>query len=179
MRQFAAMGSAGLLLAANSAFAAVRNFAATIDGPQEATSSTGTGQATVTIDDVSRAMTVNGTFMGLTTPATIAVVHIAAPGMTGPPMTSPETVLTVTRATSGTFSGSGTLTLAHLADALSAGTYVDIHSNMFPDGEIRGQIVPVPSMPAVPSWGLSLMTLSLASAGVWLLARRRATAAGR
>jgi hypothetical protein len=172
----AVIGSVALLLVAAPAFATVRNFTANLTGGQEPTSSTATGQGTITIDDVSGVVTVNGTFTGLTTPSNNAHVHGLSPlGGPAAPVLFPLTF--TSGATSGTFSGTGTLTGANLTGALSGQTYVNIHSTMFPSGEIRGQILAVTSAPAIPPWGLAFLTLSIAGAGAWLLARRRIVAA--
>jgi hypothetical protein len=43
-------------------------------------------------------------------------------------------------ATSGNFSGSGTLTPAQVQDVLMLRTYINIHSVTYPNGELRGQV---------------------------------------
>jgi hypothetical protein len=171
----AALASVALLLTAAPAFATVRTFNAVMNGAQEPTPSGGTGTATVTIDDVSGLTTVNGAFTGLTSPANNAHLHgLAAPGSPAPALFTP----TFTPATSGTVSGSGTLTGANLAGALAGLTYINIHSVNFTGGEIRGQVLAVAAAPAVPTWGIGLLTLSIASLGAWLISCRRVISAG-
>jgi hypothetical protein len=86
----------------------------------------------------------------------------AAPGVNGPVVFS--LTLDSPGTTTGTFSGSGTLTAGQIADLNSGNLYVNIHSTVFPGGEIRGQLEPVPE-PA---------TMALMGAGsLALLAMRR------
>jgi hypothetical protein len=118
-------------------------------------------------------MTVNGTFTGLTTPSTLAHIHgLADPGQ-GPLPVIFGLTLNPLGATSGSYSGSATLSGANLTGALLGRTYVNVHSMMNGGGEIRGQVVPAPSAPALPPWGIVLMTLSMAGAGAWLVSGRR------
>jgi hypothetical protein len=69
--------------------------------------------------------------------------------------------------TSGTFSGSGTLTGGAITDMINGNTYLNITDPVFPSGEIRGQILVVPE-PA----SLSI----LAGVGLLAMRRRRTTA---
>jgi hypothetical protein len=118
----------------------------------------------------------------LTTPLVAGHIHFGVPGMNGPVILPfPNLPL---GATSGTFSGVLTaanltpagpiLTFADAVDAFKAGnTYTNLHTTMFPGGEIRGQNIPA----AVPEPGtLSLFGLGAAGLGVLALRRRRAKA---
>ncbi len=69
--------------------------------------------------------------------------------------------------TSGTFSGSGTLSSAQAADLNAGNLYVNITDSVFPSGEIRGQIllVPEPSIGALMFGALGLIA--------WRLCARR------
>lgn len=68
-------------------------------------------------------------------------------------------------ATTGTFSGGGTLAAGNITDMKNQNTYINIRSQVFPSGEIRGQIFAVPEPPA-----LALGTLGLC--GLLTAARR-------
>ena len=137
--------------------AALVTFSATLDGAQSGTASLGTGVGTATLDDVTGVMTINGTFTGLTGISSNAHVHgLAAPGVSAGILVP----LTFTAASSGTFSGMGTLTAPNIAGAIAGQTYINIHSTVAGGGEIRGQLlvsaVPEPSSAALLGMALSL-----------------------
>jgi hypothetical protein len=106
----------------------------------------GHGEATVVLNEVSREVTVDGTFADLTANASAAHIHIGAPGVNGGVIVT----LSVPPATSGTITGSGTLSAANRDAMLDGNTYINVHTSNFPGGEIRGQIVsaPAPKCPA-------------------------------
>jgi len=97
----------------------------------------GTGSATATLSGTK--FTVNGTFEGLKSNATMAHIHQgSAAGVRGPKLLD----LTVTKSMAGTFSGSFDLTPDQL-EALKKGKwYVQIHSEKAPDGNLWGWLLP-------------------------------------
>ncbi len=97
----------------------------------------GTGSATATLTGTK--FTVNGTFEGLKSNATMAHIHQgSAAGVRGPKFLD----LTVTKSMSGTFSGSFDLTPDQI-EALKKGKwYVQIHSEKAPDGNLWGWLLP-------------------------------------
>ncbi len=97
----------------------------------------GSGAATATL--AGSKFTVNGTFEGLKSNATMAHIHQgSAAGVRGTKLLD----LTVTKSTSGTFSGSFDLTPDQL-EALKKGRwYVQIHSEKAPDGNLWGWLLP-------------------------------------
>jgi hypothetical protein len=101
------------------------------------------GTATVTLNETTGVVSVSGTFSGLSgTGATMAHIHglETAPGAgTGLPVIVP---LVATAATSGTLTGSGTLTPTEVTGMLNGLTYLNIHTVANPAGEIRGNIGP-------------------------------------
>ena len=131
--------------------ASAQNYAASLDGLQEVppNNSPGTGSATLVLD-ANLMLHVNCTFGGLLAPVTAAHIHAPAPpGVNAPirfplippaPPTSPI-VLTV-----------GPLTAQDVVNLNTGLSYINIHTTMFPGGEIRGQIFgAVPVEPG--TWG--------------------------
>jgi len=111
-------------------------FTATINGANAVptTSSTATGTATLTFNNVTKIFAVVVTYSGVT--ATAAHIHLGAAGTAGgvefgfiDPVTSPINFT------------SGALTATQEADLLANLYYVNIHSSAFPGGEIRGQLI--------------------------------------
>lgn len=103
--------------------------------PVEATTIAGiTGSGSVTAALAGTKLTITGTFEGLRTPATVAQVHNGPKGIRGPVIFA----LMVSRATSGTISGTFTLTPEQVQDLRSGRFYVQIHSEKAPDGNLWG-----------------------------------------
>ena len=122
-------------------------FKASLSGSQEVppNASTATGTATVVLSDDRTTISVDVTFTGLTTPATVAHIHgPAVPGMTAPPII-PLTDFPTT--TSGTYSHKFPITPEQIEELANALTYLNIHSSTFPNGEIRGQLLGCPTTP--------------------------------
>jgi hypothetical protein len=97
----------------------------------------GTGSATATLTGTK--FTVNGTFEGLKSNATMAQIHQGtAPGVRGPKLLD----LTVTKSLSGTLSGSFDLTPDQIESLKKGKWYVQIHSEKAPDGNLWGWLLP-------------------------------------
>jgi hypothetical protein len=133
--------------------------------PHPTSSATGTGL--VSWDTVTNFMTVAVVFNGLTTPNTAAHIHccVAAPGNTGVATTVPTFTGFPTGTTSGTYlhtfdmlsptSYNPAFVAAHggtaasaaaalLAGLLTGQSYLNIHTSMFPGGEMRGFLALTP-----------------------------------
>jgi len=133
------MGAAVLVLG-SSAAAQIQSYDVCLSGAQEnpPVATTATGHATVTLDLGLRQMTINGTFSGLSGNQTASHLHGgAAIGSNA----SVIGALTITGGTSGSFSGTVNLGMNPFAAAKSGRTYINIHSSVFPGGELRGQVV--------------------------------------
>jgi hypothetical protein len=97
----------------------------------------GTGSATATLTGTK--FTVNGTFEGLKSNATMAHIHQGtAPGVRGPKLLD----LTVTKSLSGTLSGSFDLTPDQIESLKKGKWYVQIHSEKAPEGNLWGWLLP-------------------------------------
>lgn len=96
----------------------------------------GSGTATATLKGTT--LTINGTFTGLRTPATVVRVHRGPKtAMRGPAIGD----LTATAATSGTITGSIELTTAQAADLAAGRLYVQLHSQKAPEGNLWGWLL--------------------------------------
>ena len=96
----------------------------------------GTGAVTATLKNTT--LTINGTFTGLRTAATVARLHRSAKtGMRGAPIAD----LTVTSETSGTITGSVELTKEQVADLGAGRLYIQLHSQKAPDGNLWGWLL--------------------------------------
>lgn len=128
-----------LLLSTAAAGAATLQFEAYLDGLQESPPnfSPGTGYASLTVDDVTRDFTLTGNFADLVGTTTIA--HLQ-----GPTAAIIATLTMPVGVGNGTLSGSGTFTVPQMTDLQNGQNYVNIRTNLFPGGEIRGQLGLVP-----------------------------------
>jgi hypothetical protein len=139
--------------AASGAFATTFSYIANLSGANEnpANGSPGTGMAFVIYDDVATTISASVSFSGLTAPATAS--HIHGPG--GPGVNAPVLFpfSGVPAATSGSFNGTFAINATQVGYLNSDQLYVNIHTQTFPGGEIRGQIVPEATPTGVASWG--------------------------
>jgi hypothetical protein len=101
-----------------------------------------------------------GLYADLLAGATTVRLQDAAVGANGPTVFTFN--LDTPGNTSGTFSGSGTLTAGQITDLNAGNLYVNIADSVFPSGEIRGQIeaAPEPATMALMGAG-SLLLLAL------------------
>jgi CHRD domain len=103
-----------------------------------ATRSSITGEGTAAATVANGTLSISGSFEGLQSPATMAQLHLSpVTGVRGPVIGD----LTITKATSGSLSGSVHLTRDQL-DSLSNGClYIQIHSEKAPDGNLWGWLL--------------------------------------
>ena len=130
-------------------------FTATLTGAQEVPSVTtdGTGSATLFFDPTTNALTWSLTFASLTGPATGAHVH--GPAAAGSNADIQVDIGAVSGLTSP-LAGTATLTDAQASDLLAGLLYLNIHTDLNPGGEIRGQVLSPPprrAAGAVPGRG--------------------------
>lgn len=159
----------GLLALPTWSQAATYSLFASLDGSQEvpANTSLGTGIGNMTYDDLTMQLSWDISFSGLSAGTTASHFHgPAAPGVNaGVQVTIP--LGTSLGQTSGNLVGMATLTAAQETQLLSDLWYINIHSTLFPAGEIRGQVQVVPLPAAI--WLLGSGVLGLAA-----VIRRRA-----
>ncbi|HJS54759.1 MAG TPA: CHRD domain-containing protein [Chitinophagaceae bacterium] len=146
---------------------------ASLSGPAEAppNNSPGTGKTLVTIDAVANTMRVQATFSGLLASVTVSHIHaptaVAGTGTAGVATTLPTFPGFPSGVTVGTYDqtfnmllsssynpayvtnngGTPATAFAALRAAIGAGrAYLNIHSSMFPGGEIRGFLTACPTV---------------------------------
>jgi hypothetical protein len=122
--------------------AEIQIFTATLSGAQEvpAVASAGTGTGTVMLNAAENQITVNLTFSGLTSNATMSHIHgAAAPGANAGVLFDFAAVTPA--ATSGTIpQQTFAITPAQVAELKAGLYYFNVHTGNFGGGEIRGQI---------------------------------------
>jgi hypothetical protein len=132
--------------------------------PSNASTASGTG--TVTVDDVADTVAVFLSWTGLTGGSPSAAhIHCCVATNANGPVVIPFAGFPAT--TSGTYSNTFSgVSAANIAGIEAGLAYINIHNTVFPGGEIRGDILPVPE-PAQASMLLAGM------AGLWYWHRRR------
>jgi CHRD domain len=155
----ARLAIAVLLSLAHAGYGAVLVYTGTLNGGNQnpVNASPGTGLTTVTYNDVAHSLQVDITFLGLSGATTLSHIHccVAAPGNVGIATEVPSFSGFPAGVTSGSYSHLFDLTLAAswnptfgggtpagaeaaLAAGLAAGmSYLNIHTDTFPGGEIR------------------------------------------
>lgn len=137
------LAAGGLCSVAN---AQVINISAVLDGLQETppNASPGFGTMTGTYDLGTNLLSWNIVFAGLTAPVTAAHFHQAPPGVAGP------VHVPIPIGGGSPFIGNAFITEAQEAELLLGNWYINIHTQTFPGGEIRGQVqVPAPTSLAI------------------------------
>ena len=117
--------------------------------------SPGTGYALFDVDMVTGAFSYSMTAHNLTSTITAAHIHRAPPGSNGPVIFD----LLPGGVWNNPVVGSGTLSAANLAELVAGNLYVNVHTQTFPGGEIRGQIRLVPEPGALAAVGIGVAGL--------------------
>ncbi len=111
-------------------------FVAMLSGDQETPPNTspGTGLGTFTLDAAGTTITYNVSYQGLLSTTIASHLHRGAPGQAGP-------VIVPLTCCPNPLSGSAPWDPANTSALLAGNVYVNIHSALFPGGEIRGQLI--------------------------------------
>lgn len=125
--------------------AVIQNFTISATGAQEtpANASGAAGGGIAVFDSTANTISVSLFFTGLSAPATASHIHVGAPGVPGAvivsfvPFTPPATFGSIV-------GGPLAFPVADIPALFAGDTYFNIHDAVFPGGEIRGQLLPVP-----------------------------------
>jgi hypothetical protein len=96
----------------------------------------GTGSMTAVLSD--NRLTIEGTFTGLRSPATVGRVHVAPRGIRGPAVAD----ITLPKTANGTFKAVIELTDPQRQALEKGALYVQIHSEKAPEGNLWGWLLP-------------------------------------
>jgi len=126
-----------LLAFASPSYAETVQFKADLKGSAEVppNQTTGSGTITATYDTSTKQLAWDGSYSGLTGPATAA--HFHGPAESGK---NAGVAVPITPATSP-LHGSATLTDAQASDLMAGSWYINIHTEANKGGELRGQLV--------------------------------------
>ncbi|HSH22068.1 MAG TPA: CHRD domain-containing protein [Candidatus Caenarcaniphilales bacterium] len=187
MRRASALLAIAALVAAPAAVFAAEPFAADLTPGAEVppAESDGSGSATVTISDDETEISYEVTYEGLTGAPVAAHIHFGGPDVAGPvilPLAHGDSPFSGTL-TEADFvpgeGGEGPQTFAEAMTAIRDGeTYVNVHTEANPAGEIRGQLEAIPdtaiseSETAAPAAQTALLLLLVGLAGFVLTFRR-------
>ena len=160
LRRSALISTIAVLALAQAAFAGTVVFSAALDGASERpipVTTPGTGDCEMAVDDITGAYSITCNYSGLLANATAAHLHGLTAGVdplneTASPMAGAN-LWSYTGGTSGSFTRTGTVSLSNLAGMMDNRSYVNIHSSLYPGGEIRGQAVVVAVANDGASWG--------------------------
>ena len=177
----AAIVLASSVVATTASWAVPMTYHVDMSGPNESppNASPGTGSATIVVDGVANTLAINMGFTGLTAGTTASHIHCCTaspfsgtaivatttPTFTGFPLgvtsaTYNNTLdLTVASSYNSAFITAHGGTIAGAEAALIAGiaageAYLNVHTSAFPNGEIRGFLVPEPASFVILATGL-------------------------
>ncbi|MEO6327749.1 MAG: CHRD domain-containing protein [Ginsengibacter sp.] len=116
----------------------IRYLKGVLEASQETSpvTSSASGIVIIKYDMATRVVQLHGNYRNLTSAASASHIHNAGPGLTAPPLFN----LTNSGGTTGTLSGSFTITVVQEAYLLAGNMYVNVHSATYPGGEIRAQL---------------------------------------
>ena len=100
------------------------------------------GSGSVTAVLTGSKLTLNGTFDGLKSAATLATLHKGQRGVRGPVVLELKASSSTVGGTSGTVSATLDLTPQQVQDLMNSRLYVQLHSEKAPDGNLWGWLLP-------------------------------------
>ncbi|AWV98725.1 CHRD domain-containing protein [Arcticibacterium luteifluviistationis] len=124
-----------LLFASSTLMSQTYNISSTMNGGNEVppVETKGSGSLTGTYNARTNQITINASYSNLAAPPTGSHLHKAPAGANG-------SAIIFLNATSGTISGTFTVAETDEPDLIAGNVYINLHTNSFPGGEIRGQL---------------------------------------
>lgn len=148
-----------------------------LEGSQEVPPVVTPASGNCEVDITAGIIDVNCTFANLSSNAINAHIHAPAP-----PGVNAGTIIPLhyDAATSGSLTQNAPISAIDAGHVMSGLAYVNLHSESFPGGELRGQITSVTSgdsaVPTVSTWGVVLMVLLILVVAKTVHHRRRTLA---
>lgn len=119
------------------------------------------GSAVVNVDPAAGDIRIQGEYQGMTSDVIAAHLHGPAPmGEVAPPLFALEVSPlepTEEEGIHGVFTGESMLSSESIGDLFAGLTYINVHTELNPAGEIRGQILPEPSAMSLLIVGLTVV----------------------
>jgi hypothetical protein len=136
-----ALAGLALTFTACGQFGTTTGYSANLSGANERPAVTTPASGLTGLTLKGRTLTVLGTFQNLSSAATAAHIHGPADENSNAPVLLPLVIDQVTNgARSGRISGTFTLTEQQVEWLNNRQLYVNVHSQTFPGGEVRGQV---------------------------------------
>jgi len=162
------LATASVMAFAIPASAEINQLTSSMDGAQAnagaGSGSPGIGSAALTFDTVTKNLTWNITWSGLTgTPTAMHFHGPALPNQPAAPAVSAGVNATPPRI------GSAILSPAHESDMLAGLWYLLLHTTTISEGEIRGQVLVATPSPSISPLGIAILLSMLGATAYWRL----------
>lgn len=160
---FRSLAITGALLTAAGSNAAVLQFQSTLLGTNEvpAVVTTATGAVSMTFDDVTNTiLTIDVFVRDLMGTLSASHIHIGAAGSNGGVIVGLGTAYVPDAGGLRLVLNNLAFPAANVGSLMAGNTYVNVHSSLFPGGEVRGQLTLVPAPGAAALGALALAGLT-------------------
>ncbi|NNF34195.1 MAG: CHRD domain-containing protein [Saprospiraceae bacterium] len=154
--------------------AQIYNLSGTLSGANEVppNPSMGTGSITGTYDQGTGMISIDVTYSGLTGLGTVSHIHGPAPAGVNAGVIIPLNL--VPGSNSGSYLTTVAFPVMQEAALLAGNTYVNLHSDAYPGGELRSQISATlaPPIPTLQGWALIILAMAMIIIGAVVVRTR-------